>query len=296
MDVRPEQIIAAVKNQRQAQSLRGHERVKKVINTSGAYYYVDTSGKPSPLSGLLPRLSKVYWPHSSIYKQMRQLKKAPRHSSSGRASHPPRPATGKGRFQGLITGTQVHKEMHDFTVLDAKNFHKVYEGALHPYCERLFDVILKRQVWLPFLPEFDIYDEALGIGTSIDMVALDRDGRLVLLEFKTGYKNYFDSEDGYMHGTLAGMRNTPQNQATLQLTSAAQILHRQYGVPLSDMLLYIMRIDDESLDIIPVDAQFVSHVGHFVYQGLLEYQQQKVKRRQQQQQRQKKGRPKGNKL
>jgi hypothetical protein len=270
MDIKPEDIIAAVRDQRHASALWKHERVKKVINTSGAYYYIDAHGKYALLSGLLPRLSKVYWPDSNIYRQMRRLQKTPRGSA------PPPPT--RGRYQGLITGTQVHKELRDFTVLDVKNFRKLY-GALHPYCERLLSAILDRQKWLAFLPEFDIYDEALHIGTSIDMVCLDRDGRLVLLEFKTGYKNYFDNADGNMRRVLAGMRNTPQNQATLQLTSAAQILHRQYGVPLDAMRLYVMRVDDESLDIVPVDGQFVSHVGHHVYQGLLQYQQEKAARK-----------------
>jgi hypothetical protein len=74
------------------------------------------------------------------------------------------------------------------------------------------------------------------------------------------------------------MRNKPQNQATLQLTSAALILHRQYQVPLEQMKLYVMRIDDETMDIVPVDDSFVSGVGPFVYQDLLHYQQKKLQR------------------
>lgn len=277
MDVVAKDIVASVKNGAHALALMQHERVKKVINTSGAYYHIDDkTGRYVLLSGQLPRLAKVYWPHSDIYKQMRHLKKCPRQSGSA-ARQPITAKRGRGRYQGLITGTQVHKELRDFTVLDAKMFRKLY-GQLHPYCARLLHVILDRQKWLPLLPEFDIYDEALHIGTSVDWVGLDRDGLLVLLEFKTGYKHYFDGEDGYMQGALGGMRNTPQNQATLQLICSAQILHRQYGVPLEQMKLYIMRVDDESLDIVPIDAAFVQRVGAVVYQGLLRYQQDKAAR------------------
>jgi len=284
MDVVAKDIAAAVDNNQYAIALMLHERVKKVINTSGAYYHINQQGRPDSLSGELPRLSKVYWSHSDIYKQMQQMKKTTNgacrgHGTSVISKKKKKQGGGGGRFQGLITGTQVHKEMRDFTVLDSKNFTKQYGRSLHPYCARLLHVILERMDLLTFLPEFDIYDEALHIGTSIDMVCLDKAGKLVLLEFKTGYKNYFDGEDGFMAAPLSGMRNTPQNQATLQLTCSAQILHRKYDVPLQQMRLYIMRVDDETLDIIPVDDQFVSHVGAHVYEGLLQYQQKKVAER-----------------
>lgn len=290
MDVVAKDIAAAVDNNQCALALMLHERVKKVINTSGAYYHIGQKGVPESLSGELPRLSKVYWSHSDIYKQMRDMKK----TTNGKGAGPitkQRAKKGGGRFQGLITGTQVHKEMRDFTVLDSKNFTKQYGRSLHPYCARLLNVILERMDLLPFLPEFDIYDESLHIGTSIDMVCLDKAGKLVLLEFKTGYKDYFDGEDGFMAGVLSGMRNTPQNQATLQLTCSAQILHRKYDVPLQQMRLYIMRVDDETLDIIPVDDQFVDEVGEHVYQGLLQYQQKKVAERAANGRNKKKGRP-----
>jgi hypothetical protein len=109
------------------------------------------------------------------------------------------------------------------------------------------------------------------VGTSIDMICLNPEGRLILLEFKTGYKDYFENADGFMHGCLKSLRNTPQNQATLQLTTSALILQKKYAVPLSKMSLFLLRVDDESLDIVPVDNLFVERIGPSIYKDLLEF-------------------------
>lgn len=182
----------------------------------------------------------------------------------------PKGKKGKGgRFSGLVRGTKVHRELKDFVVLDKKNFKKIY-GKLHPYCERILSTIITDMTWLPFLPEFDIYDEGLGIGTSIDMVCLDEKGYLILLEFKTGYKDYFENDDGQMmKHSLGSMRNTMQNQATCQLVASALILEKRYGVPFHRMKLYVIRVDDDSLDIIPIQKNFTKIVGPHIYNDLL---------------------------
>jgi len=260
MDTDPEKVIDLVINKTTAISLLTHERNKKIINTSGAYYHLDKEGKYRILSGLLPRLRSVYWPGSSIYQQMKSVKTAPRAKQAKHAS--------KGRFAGVIRGSQIHKELRDFVVLDGKNFKKNHK-RLHPFSSRILRVIVETMKWMPFLPEHDIYDEDWGVGTSIDMICLDKDGRLILLEFKTGYKDYFENPDGYMQHTLARMSNTIQNQATMQLTSAALILEKKYHVPVEQMRLYVIRIDDETLDIVPVDRSFVQKLGPSIYQDLL---------------------------
>lgn len=269
MDVDPQTIINSVQCTQYAQALLDHERRKKVKNTSGAYYYIDQQGNYALLKGLLPRLSQVFWPTTnSAYRQMSDMKTRPLALPPSSVRQKTK-KKGRGRYQGVITGTEVHRQLRDFVVLDEKNFRKIH-GSLHPYCSRLLSVIVNHMKWQLFLPEFDIYDEFVHIGTSIDMVCLDQAGRLILLEFKTGYKDYFDGADGYMHQSLSAMRNTRQNQATLQVTSAAQILHQRYDVPLEQMRLYVLRIDDESLDIIPIDPLFVKKVGQYVYKDLLD--------------------------
>jgi hypothetical protein len=263
MDIEPEQVLTLVRDKGCAESLMRHERNGLVVNTSGAYYYLDpATGQYRVLSGLLPRLHAVYWPESNIY---RTMKRCPR-KKGGRA----KPKKNGGRFAGLINGTKVHQELRDFVVLDQKNFKKSHK-TLHNYTTRLLKVIVERMRWQPFLPEFDICDEALGIGTSIDMVCVERSGDLVLLEFKTGYKDYFEKQDGFMRHSLSRLSNTIRNQATMQLTTSALILHRKYGVPLRRMHLFVMRVDEVAIDIVPVPPDFLTKMGDSIYDDLLKF-------------------------
>jgi hypothetical protein len=72
-----------------------------------------------------------------------------------------------------------------------------------------------------------------------------------------------------MQRSLTRMPCTVQNQATLQLTSAAVILHRRYGVPLEEMRLLVMRVDEQALEIVPVLDKFVHRLQAVIYKDLL---------------------------
>lgn len=257
MDVEPERVISLVKEKECARNLLKHERNQLVVNTEGAYYYIDKKKKYCLLKGLLPKLRSVFWPESNYFKLR---KNASRQKSSG--------GGGRGKYHGRVRGTKIHRELKHFLQLDRKNYKKMHR-SLHDYSARILKTLMGRMKLKPFLPEFDIFDEEMGVGTSIDMICLDQDGMLVLLEFKTGYKGYFQASDGFMKQSLSPLRNTAQNQATLQLTSAALILERKYQVPLDRMKLFVMRVDDEALDIFPIEREFVRRIGPAIYRDLL---------------------------
>lgn len=262
MDVEPVKMIDLVKNKTVATNIVHHERNKRVVDTGGAFYYMDRDGKYCSVSGLLPRLRKVFWPQSSIFKQMKGAKGGQK-KRGGRS---------RGKFSGVIKGTKIHRELRDFIVFDGKTFKKVH-GKLHPYSSRILKYIVDVKKWQPFLPEHLIYDEDLGLATPVDLICLTREGRLALLEFKTGYTGYFDNADGKMERPLHRMRNTPLNQATLQLMTSAQILSQKYEIPHSAMERYIMRIDDQDLEIIPIEEKDVKKIGPIIYKSLLNYNQ-----------------------
>lgn len=258
MDTEPEKVIETVREKEIATKLLGHVRNRLVKNTSSSYYRMDGDGKYKRLQGLLRRLKACYWPENNYFKAKKSQK-----SAKGITKR------SKGKFQGLIKGTKVHKELKDFVQLDGKNFKK-NRKYLHNYSGRILNAIIVRKGWKPFLPEFDIFDEVLGIGTSIDMVCLDKEGNLILLEFKTGYKGYFEERDGFMRHSLATFPNTVLNQATLQIVTAGLILERRYEIPLSKMRFCVMRIDEEALDIIPIVNEFASKIGPSIYRDLEE--------------------------
>lgn len=262
MDVEPEHVLSLVRRPKWARHLLQHERNERVVNTSGAYYHYDAQGKLRVLTGLLPHLSQTYWPHSSYRQMMRGVKRT---KVSGIQK-------GGGQYAGLVRGSCVHKQMHDFVQLDRRHFQKTHK-RLHAYAQRLLQVIVGRLKLQPFLAEFDCYDEAMGphgVGTSVDHIALDAEGRLVLLEFKTGYRDSFSAaQDGFMAGTLHRMPCTPRNQATLQVMGAALILHRRYGIPLEEMRLYVLRIDETVVEVMPVQQEFVQRTADAIYRDLL---------------------------
>jgi hypothetical protein len=163
-----------------ARALLRHERRNWIENTSGAYYHrVPPARQHSLASGLLPRLNAVYWPHTNF----RNIKKTPRKKEK-RGRRKKKKVAGGGRFAGLIKGSKVHEELKSFVLYDARAFQKTHRNV-HPYTMRLMQAIVALRHWTPLLPEFDIFDEALGIATSIDQIAVDRDGNLILLEVKT---------------------------------------------------------------------------------------------------------------
>lgn len=272
-----------VKHKEWARHLYHHERNKRIINTSGAYYYLDKQNKYQVLSGLRPRLNLVFWPNSNYYQMMKRSKshitekkkKANRECArikkrAGEKEKKKKKNENRGQFGGLICGNQVHTQMKDFVMLDKRNFKKKYK-ILHPYCTKIMDALISRLKLKVFLSEADVYDESLGIGTSIDMICLDKEGILEIIELKTGYKTYYDCEDGKMQRSLSAMRNTVQNQSVIQVLVGAVILHRAFGIPLSQMRLKVIRVDDESLDIISVPDEFLIKMAPLVYNDLLEY-------------------------
>ena len=143
-------------------------------------------------------------------------------------------------------------------MLDGKNFEKRHP-SMHPWTKRIMLYITGQMRWYPLQCEFKIYNERLKVGTAIDMICVEPlSGRLVFLEFKTGYKDYFQSTDGYMKKCLATMPNSPLNWANIQLTFAVIMLLRQNkGIALDDTSSYVIRIDDENLEAYHLDNRFI---------------------------------------
>lgn len=260
MDTDPEKQLNLVQNREIGRALLDHPRHKLVKDTEGAFYYEDPGGKYRILQGLLPRLKSLYWPTGSYKNLQKKTKGIVKRTKKRR---------GRGRFQGLIRGKEVHKQLKDFVQLDGKNFAKRHPNGLHDYTERVLKAMVGRMGLRVFVPEMPIYDEVIRVGTAVDKICLDKDGNLVLLEFKTGYKDYFYNQDGFMRHSLKEFANSMKNRATLQLASAALILEKAYQIPLSKMRLYVIRVDDETLDIVPVPIAFVETIGPSVYEDLL---------------------------
>ncbi len=275
MDTSTKRVLKSIRNNTPSKLLLSNPLNKKIIHTNGAYYYIDRHNKYQILAGLLPSLKKCFWPTANIKTIMKTPKK-----TKTKTKTQPKPKKGgffksRGRFYGSIKGTSVHEELEDFILLDKKNFLKKHQG-LHPWSKRILKHITEVMNWTPLKSEFHVYDEALRIGTSIDMICVDNDtGKLILLEFKTGYKTYFENNDGYMDNSLCLMKNSPLNWATIQLVFSTIILMKQQEtrhasgrISLKDVEAYVIRIDDDTLDSYSIDNVFIKSMTKSLYQDM----------------------------
>lgn len=272
MDVYDEDIIQKLRhNADTVRRLVQHPRNKRIVNTNQAYYYKSSSGQYQVLSGLLPRLRKTFYPTTNVANLAKQPKSL--HTFKGSKKKKPREkkkkpsSAGKGWHYGKIRGTVVHRELQDFILLDKRQFMKIHRG-LHPYTYKILYFIMETMKWDLLRPEFDIFDEDLLIGTSVDIVAVTKQGKLVLIEVKCGYAEYFDRYEGYMHRSLHKLTDSPHHQANLQIITAALMIHKRHEIPLDKMELYVLRVDDQGLDPYLVQNDYVRRKGPKIYQDL----------------------------
>lgn len=282
MDVYDKDVIRVLKNKSETvRTLVEHWRNKHIINTKGCYYYKDPAGKYVLLTGLLPRLRKTFFPDSDYYNLLKKKPKATKekiskHRQIALARGKPytkkkeKPAS-RGKFEGRIRGTVVHNEIEDFIFLDKKGFLKKHP-SIHIYTRHIFDFLFETG-WTILRSEFDVYDEKLGIGTSVDIMGVTKEGRLVLFEVKTGYADTWDKFDGYMQGSLHKLTNSPHHQANLQLITSALLIMKGHGIPLEQMLLYVLRVDDTGLSHYKINNEYVAKKGKKIYADLLRNQQ-----------------------
>ncbi len=268
------------------QRLVQHERNARILNTKGAYYYVDDKGKHILLSGLLPCLKKTFFPDTNIYNLMKKtpqtsialnkLIKNKKKKKGKEKDEEKKKKVSKGRFWGRIRGTMVHTELEDFINFMSeskedflRNFLRKRPG-IHIYTKRILTFIMETMKWLIVRSEFDVFDEKLRIGTSFDIICTNKEnGKLVLLEVKCGFKTYFDNHDGYMHHSLCKLTNSMHHQANIQLITSSVFLIKNHRIPLDDIEMYVIRVDDDDLHYYRVHNEYVAKKGMQIYNDLL---------------------------
>lgn len=179
------------------------------------------------------------------------------------------PNEGKGRFFGSIQGSRVHSELADFIMFDDKNFRKKH-GTLHPWAKRIIAYTVCEKKWIPLVCEHPVSDPVRRIGSAIDMICVEPStGNLIFLEFKTGYKHYFENKDGYMNKCLSFMPNSPLNWANVQLTATVIMLLRQNpSLSLANTASYVMRIDEEDLCVYHIDNRFIKSMSTCLFENI----------------------------
>lgn len=179
-------------------------------------------------AGLVPKLKKAFWPDyrytgTTSHKRFRHKKRTDiRHPS-----------------EGMRRGSMVHKQLELLTNEGPGALRKRRKG-LHAYTRKAV-AGMKVWRWRPRRAELTLFDRVLNIATRADMLATGANGQLVLLEFKTGYDNYFECGSGAMRGPLQRhISNSPKHQALLQLFFTREMIERNYGVRVDES--YVVHI------------------------------------------------------
>jgi hypothetical protein len=241
-----------------------HERNKKVFYSSGAYYMRDPKGKLRVLSGLLPALKRCFWSKNDYFSVIGDITKIAKKNGQSVSSS----SGGFGKFTGNLRGSVVHEQLNDFLLLDKKNFFKKHSD-LHPFSRDIINLILDKK-WIPIVSEFDIFDSKLVIGTSIDMIAFDpKNGKIIAIEIKTGYKNHFEIEKGKMTGCLKKILGFSfHNCAMLQLLTSMLFIIKNHNID-SDMIEgYIIHVNDSELNSYKISQKFLVDYGKNIYDNL----------------------------
>lgn len=181
------------------------------------------------LRGITKLLTAIFWPN---YRFKRD------HYST---------TTGvNNNHEGLSRGSLVHRQMRDYFNLTKEQFESIHENP-HVFTEKLMRALTIYHL-TPVIAEFPIYDRRTKVATAIDAIAVDRNRKLCIIEFKSGMDHYLNKGNAPMNGPLAGLySNCPLHQAWLQLLLELVILERNYKLKITDVLAYVIVVNLEGV-------------------------------------------------
>ena len=177
---------------------------------------------------------------------------------------------------GAERGTLIHQQMLDYITCSTTEFNTKHPAGPHPWMTRLHDLIVTDQGWRPIRGEYHVHCPASGLTADLDGVAVRHDGRLVFLEYKTGYAH------GVFQHRLIGkwrkdspMRKLPYpctqlTLAKIQVLLGAILAMRQLGLPtVDDFDAVVVLVNGKENLVFPLSKAFVTSMGQLLYCYLL---------------------------
>lgn len=160
-------------------------------------------------------------------------------------------STGGQRTGGSTRGVQVDKDIHNLVA----NSRMLPENP-NPFTLKTLEFLRKNGLQ-PFATQVPVYSEKLGLGTTLDIVARDREGKIVHIQLKTmGGRNYRTPRGRLMSpfvegSKIAGIVDSFYTRHQLQLLVERLIVQDGYGEPIKKSRLMVITEDVHSL--IPLD-------------------------------------------
>jgi hypothetical protein len=255
-----------------ARALLAHDR-NRLTTSAGknGFHYLDViTGKNVSVRGLTVVLKERCW---SLNKPPRTLAPPPgyiavSHNAAGERRLFKAPRRGLDAARGRVRGTLVHAQVRDLCFLDREHYHRTHPEGAHPWSLQLLDTVT-RQGWTPLAAEFIVYNAALRIGTAVDMVAVDKQGTLIFLEFKTGYAgDAWCVSSGPMRGALGAappsrvaMADTARNRAMIQVMLGALLAVHGHQVD-GRIECWVLRVDDAGTELLQLSKTFLLAHGN----------------------------------
>ncbi len=148
-----------------------------------------------------------------------------------------------GTSAGVERGKDVHQELQDFITMPPKEFRARYK-EVDPMTRAMM-LALNGQKLVGVAAELIVHDASIGCGTAIDALCLDKRGRLVAVELKTGYGRASFlaplSKGKRMRAPFSQLADSPLNRAHLQLEYGVELLRRSYGVEARGLVVHVTR-------------------------------------------------------
>jgi hypothetical protein len=232
-----------------------------VCDSQGFHYFDPEKEKNRRLRGLTGPLAELFWPDQLL--------------PVVRAAYPTnhrRPVSAQTAARGLLRGNLIHSQIQALVSLDAEHFHRKYTGGAHPWSYDALDALLGRGI-RPLDSEVGIADVDIGKATNIDLIGVRENGRLVFIEWKTGYEGEaWTSATHWMRGPLRGvLEDSAKNRAIVQVVLGALMARNSRGLS-DDFECWVVHISSQGTEFIPVKAEFILEYGPRLYRALARHQ------------------------
>lgn len=135
------------------------------------------------------------------------------------------PAPKKGGRKGMARGRLVDDQVRRWIQGKMK---KSYLKKCHPFARAFVELTENVLKLSPVGAQVVVRDEESNLATLADGVFVDRRGRTVVLELKTGFENYNDKGTGKMKGVYSFLSNCPGNQHRVQLALTAEMFEKTF--------------------------------------------------------------------
>jgi len=167
---------------------------------------------------------------------------------------------------GRTLGTLVHNQLCLYArSKNERDFMRICPSP-HEYTKRAIRKLKGAGIFV-FFGEFAIVDPMVKYVTPIDLVGVNSNGKLTLIEVKTGYDNIFPIGKVPLGVPFDAWVNSPLNQARLQLLLPCLTLKYQYKVNVDSA--WVLNINSREEVLYPL-LKSMTKSPHMVYNYLID--------------------------